>query len=58
MKDVYVRVDYSSAEHGSVAVEGRSAIGRQDRGGAKRHGGHDRNELLDLHVASEGGRCE
>ena len=58
VRDVYVRVDYSSAEHGSVAVVGRSASGRQDRSGARRHGCHDRGELLDLHVASEGEWCE
>ena len=57
-KAEYVRVDYSSAEHGSVAVVGRSASGRQDRSGARRHGRHDRGELLDLHVASEGEWCE
>jgi hypothetical protein len=55
VKCVCVRVDYSSAEYGSVAVVGRSASGRQDRSGAKRHGRHDRSELLDLHVASERG---
>jgi hypothetical protein len=53
IKEVYVRVDCSSAEHGSVAIVGRGASGRQDRSGAKRHDRHgrDRSELLDLHVA-------
>jgi hypothetical protein len=53
IKEVYVRVDCSSAEHGSVAIVGRGASGRQDLSGAKRHDRHgrDRSELLDLHVA-------
>jgi hypothetical protein len=52
---VYVRVDYSSADHGGVTVVGRSASGRQDRSGTKRHDRHNGSEFLDLHVASEGG---
>jgi hypothetical protein len=53
VRDVYVRVDCSSAEHGSVAIVGRSAGGRQGRSGAERHDRHgrDRSELFDLHVA-------
>jgi len=60
VKGAYVRVDCSSAEHGSVAVVKRSASGRQGRSSAKRRDRHDRDcsELLELHVASEGGRCE
>jgi hypothetical protein len=52
VRDVYVRVDCSSAEYGSVAI-GRSASGRQDRSGAKRHDRHgrDRSEPFDLHFA-------
>jgi hypothetical protein len=54
-KNVYVRVDCSSAEHGSVAVVRRSAGGRQDRSGAEGHDRHDPDcsELLDPHIASE-----
>jgi RNase adaptor protein for sRNA GlmZ degradation len=52
VRDVYVRVGCSGAEHRSVAV-GRSASGRQDRSGAEGHD-PDCSELLDPHI----GRCE
>jgi hypothetical protein len=60
VRTVNVRVDCNSAEHGSVAVVRRSASGCQDRSSAEGRDRHDRDDrdCSELHVASEGGRCE